>query len=60
VKFKGKDIEVSRDIIDQCDNISSRIQNLPPIARLAIAVEAAKRLMNQYLELPPGCQLPLS
>ena len=51
---------MSRDIVDQCDNIASRIQNLPPLARVAVAVEAAKRLMSQYLELPPGRQLPLT
>lgn len=47
---------MGQDIVDQCDSIANRIQGLPPLARVAVAVGAAERLMSQHLELPPSRQ----
>lgn len=53
----GEEImQLLKDIVDQSERISGRIETLPPLARVAIAVGAAHRLMCRYLRLPQECQ----
>jgi hypothetical protein len=38
----------------QCESITSRIKGLPDSARVAIAVSAAQRLMDEHMNAPEG------
>jgi len=47
-------------IIDQADSIRRRVVSLPEKPRLTLAIAAAQRLMDEYLELPEESREPFT